>query len=247
MLLPAMGFLGGLTIGSFANACIYRMPLGISVVGGRSKCPTCSSTINFYDNIPVLSWLALGGKCRHCHERISPSYLLVELVFGVSFASAFWTIGLSYALWGVCIALFASLVGGLIDTQIRKIPNSITYPSAMAIVIIALMESLLRHSWTPLLGALVSMFAVFSSFVAINVASKGGMGLGDAKLAAVIAGALIPFGYRYVLWAMVAAFFGGSIYGIVQIKLHRASRKTAVPFGLFLALGLLISPIFHIL
>jgi leader peptidase (prepilin peptidase)/N-methyltransferase len=121
-------FFAGLAFGSFLNVCIHRLPLGRSVVTPRSACPTCKEPIAFYDNVPVLSWLILGGRCRQCKSKISPRYLLIELLTGVMFLACYWYFGLTLATLKFCT--FAFLLLGLIftDAETKLLPDKLTLP-----------------------------------------------------------------------------------------------------------------------
>ena len=121
-------FLFGLAFGSFLNVCIYRLPRGLSVVAPRSACPKCKQPIAFYDNLPVLSWLILGGRCRHCKTKITPRYLLIELLTGLLFLACYWYFGLTLATLKYCV--FGFLLLGLIftDAETKLLPDKMTLP-----------------------------------------------------------------------------------------------------------------------
>src|SRR5580700_7347281 len=119
-------FLFGLAFGSFLNVCIYRLPRGLSVVAPRSACPECKQPIAFYDNLPVLSWLILGGRCRHCKTKITPRYLMIELLTGLLFLACYWYFGLTLSTLKYCV--FAFLLLGLIftDAETKLLPDELT-------------------------------------------------------------------------------------------------------------------------
>ncbi|MEO5936448.1 MAG: prepilin peptidase, partial [Terriglobales bacterium] len=121
-------FIYGLAFGSFLNVCIYRLPRGLSVVRPASACPACGAKIKLYDNIPVLSWLLLRGKCRACRAPISPRYLIVELLTAFAFVLSFWLFGLSFL--AIKMSVFSFLLIGLIftDADLKLLPDALTIP-----------------------------------------------------------------------------------------------------------------------
>ena len=121
-------FAFGLTFGSFLNVCIYRLPLGLSVVRPGSACPRCKKPIAFYDNVPVLSWLILRGRCRNCQTAITPRYLLIELLTGILFAACYWHFGWTLSTLKYCVLSFLLL--GLIftDAETKLLPDKLTLP-----------------------------------------------------------------------------------------------------------------------
>src|SRR6202140_2746095 len=131
-------FLFGLAFGSFLNVCIYRLPLGLSVVTPRSACPKCKQSIAFYDNFPVLSWLILGGRCRHCKTKISPRYLMIEFLTGLLFLACYWYFGLTLSTLKYCV--FAFLLLGLIftDAETKLLPDKIALPGLALGVVFSL-------------------------------------------------------------------------------------------------------------
>ncbi len=224
------GFLGGAVAGSFLSVVAHRVPRGISIVAPRSQCATCGSQIAAYDNIPILSWLLLHGRCRHCGERISARYPLVELGTGLAFAAT------ALALHGdparlvlglVFVATLAAIT--LTDLELRLIPNKILLVSALAVLVLA---AALDPASLP--ARAIAAAAAGGLLFAVALAYPRGMGLGDAKLAAVMG---LYLG-RAVAPALLIALLAGSLFGLVLIARHgAAARKQAVPFGPFLALG----------
>ncbi|HET9407963.1 MAG TPA: prepilin peptidase [Candidatus Sulfotelmatobacter sp.] len=231
-------FLFGLTFGSFLNVCIYRLPLGLSVVAPRSGCPSCKQPIAFYDNIPVLSWLVLGGRCRHCREKISPRYLLVEVLTGALFVACYWHFGLSLATLKYCV--FAFLLLGLIftDAETKLLPNKLTLPGLALGLAFSLIVPVhdVASLFAPglisfpfsgdITGRLLSLSdsllgaAIGASFIygagAIYLRWRGteGMGLGDVKLMAMVGSFL---GMRLTILTIFAASLAGSIFGVATI------------------------------
>jgi leader peptidase (prepilin peptidase) / N-methyltransferase len=222
----AVAALGGLLVGSFLNVLIARLPEGESLVHPGSRCPHCGHPVRPYDNVPVLSWLWLRGRCRDCGQPISARYPLVEALTGVLCA-------LVVVAW-LGIALVLTLVPiTFIDLDRRIIPNRIVGPSAVvALVILALtdVDALPDH--------LIAAAAAGGFFLLAALAYPRGMGMGDVKLAALIG---LYLGSS-VAPALLAAMLSGTIVGgaIMARKGVAEGRKTAVPFGPFLALGALV-------
>jgi leader peptidase (prepilin peptidase)/N-methyltransferase len=227
----------GLLIGSFLNVVAYRLPRGESLSHPRSRCPGCDTPIAPYDNIPVLSWLLLRGRCRHCGTRISVQYPLVEATTAILFALV--VIAKDDALEiALGLLLVTALVPiTLIDLEHRLIPNRITLPAAVAAVIAAV---ILDVSFVP--EQLIAGAAAGGFFLLAALAYPRGMGMGDVKLA----GMLGLYLGRAVAPAIFAGLIAGVVVGAVVIarKGAREGRKTAVPFGPFLALGGLVGLFF---
>jgi len=231
-LLPAAAF--GLLIGSFLNVVAHRLPAHKSLSMPASHCPSCEVPIKPYDNIPVLSWLVLRGRCRSCSEPIAARYPLVEAGTALLFAAVVAVHHADTAALVLGLVLVAFLVPiALIDLDYRIIPNRITAPAA--IVAIALGIALDPGGEIERLIAGVAAGAVLAAPALLR---PGGMGLGDAKLVAVmglfLGAAVVP--------ALFVAFIVGTLVGIVIIarKGMVQGRKTAVPFGPFLALGAVV-------
>jgi leader peptidase (prepilin peptidase) / N-methyltransferase len=222
--------LAGLLIGSFLNVVAWRLPRGESLVHPGSACPACGTPIKPYDNVPVLSWLLLRGRCRRCDARISARYPLVELATAVLYVAV--VLGRDGALdIALGLLLVTALVPiTLIDLDLRIIPNAITLPASVAAVAAAL---ILDTGFVP--GQLVAAAAAGGFFLLAALLYPGGMGMGDVKLAAVLG---LYLG-RGVAPAVLIALVGGVLVGALVIARKGATegRKTAVPFGPFLALG----------
>ncbi|RJQ78573.1 MAG: prepilin peptidase [Desulfobacteraceae bacterium] len=238
LLLNLYIFLLGMCVGSFLNVCIYRLPAGRSIIQPASACTGCHTPIRWYDNIPVLSYIFLRGRCRTCHSAISPRYPIVELLTG-SFALAIWlrfgTHPPTAAVYFVFIA--ALLVITFIDIDHRIIPDVISLPAIPAGL--ALSFFLPPVSWLDsLLGIVVgggSLFIVAWGYHLLT--GKEGMGGGDIKLLAMI-GAFI--GWQGVLFTIMASSFTGTAVGLAVMLRARKDMKMAVPFGPFLAIGAIL-------
>ncbi len=224
----------GLVWGSFLNVVIYRLPLGLSLVKPPSSCPRCGTRIRPYDNIPVLSYLLLGGKCRHCRARISPVYPLVEALTAGSFVLAFFHHGRewSWPLVATCLFGSALIVLGFIDFFHQILPDEITLPG----LVLALAYSLVRKDLPflkALLGAAVGAgFLLLVYLVYKGVRKKEGLGMGDVTMMLFV-GAFV--GWQKTLLTLVLASFAGALAGVVLIAFRKKDLQHALPFGTFLA------------
>jgi len=230
-------FVFGLCIGSFMNVCIYRVPASKSIVYPGSMCPKCGNVIRFYDNIPVLSYLWLKGRCRNCNESISIRYPLVEIISGLFSLCAFLIFGLS--LEGIIYYIFIStlLVITFIDIDHQIIPDTISIPGIPAGFIASFVLPSLTYM-DSLLGILaggVSLFLV--AWIYELIKGKSGMGGGDIKLLAMI-GAFI--GWKGVLFTIFISSAVGTLTGIIIMLRTQKGLKLAVPFGPFLSIGAVI-------
>src|ERR671921_629478 len=219
----------GAVIGSFLNVVAHRVPLGESLVSPPSRCPECGTPVKPYDNVPVVSWLLLRGRCRNCGTRISPRYPLVELATAVAFAAVVAVRGFDDDLV-LELPLVAALIAlAAIDFDHRLLPNKIVYPLAAYGVIATLLVD--RDD---LVENLISGAGAFAFLLAAVIAYPRGMGMGDVKLA----GAMGLYLGLSVIPALLVAFLSGSLVGVAIIAREgAAARKKAVPFGVFLALG----------
>jgi leader peptidase (prepilin peptidase)/N-methyltransferase len=222
------GVFGGV-IGSFLNVVAHRVPLGESLVSPGSRCPHCETPVKPYDNVPVVSWLVLRGRCRSCGAPISPRYPLVELLTAIVFAAVVAVRGFDDDL--VLELPFVSLLIALaaIDLDHRVLPNKIVYPMAVYGVVATLLVDRGDLAENLIAGAGAFLFLVI-----VVIAYPRGMGMGDVKLA----GAMGLYLGQSVIPALLAAVLSGSLVGVFIIAREGAAgRKKAVPFGVFLALG----------
>jgi leader peptidase (prepilin peptidase) / N-methyltransferase len=226
----------GLLIGSFLNVVAYRLPRGESLLWPASHCPGCEQPIKPYDNVPVLSWLLLRGKCRGCGEQISPRYPAIELLTAVAFGAIVVLNGVDTDLiWELPFAAMLIAVAG-IDLEHRIIPNKVLLPSAVFAVATAIA---LRPDDLMELG--IAGAAAFMAFLLAALAYPAGMGMGDVKLAGVMG----LFLGTAVIPSLFIAFLSGTIVGVAVIAKHGADgRKKGVPFGPFLAFGGLVGLLF---
>ena len=226
--MTAIGVLGTL-VGSFLNVVVHRLPRGESVVHPRSRCPACGTQLAERDNVPVISWLVLRGRCRSCGVAISPRYPLVELATGLAFAAVVVIAGFDIDLVWQLPLVAALLAAAAIDLEHRIIPNKIVAP---LVVWGALTAFVLRLDELPELA--IAGGGAFLFLLLTALINPAGMGMGDVKLA----GAMGLYLGASMVPAMFVAFFSGSLVGIGIIAVKGgAGRKTGVPFGPFLALG----------
>jgi leader peptidase (prepilin peptidase)/N-methyltransferase len=232
----------GLLIGSFLTVVVHRVPERRSVVGGRSMCPGCGKVIAARDNIPVVSWILLHGRCRNCGARISPMYPLTELLTAGLFVGA----SLSFDdVWvAVTMALFLAVqvAVSIIDLQRRIIPNRIVYPSVVVFGVAMLVLDLTDRGPNVIHG-LIGLAAYGGALLVVALIAPRGMGLGDVKLAGLIGLVLGSIALSRVAVAAGAGILLGGLAGVVALIMGR-SRKTALPFGPFLAAGAAIAVFF---
>ena len=222
----------GAIIGSFLNVVVWRLPRGESLASPPSRCPSCGNRIAPYDNVPVVSWLLLRGRCRHCGARISPRYPLVELLTAAAFAGVVAIRGFDSGLVLELpfVACLIALAG--IDYDHKLLPNKIVYPMAAY----GLLATLLVDGDDLVENLIAGAGAFLFLFVAV-LAYPRGMGMGDVKLG----GAMGLYLGLAIVPALLAAFLSGTLVGLVIIAREgAAARKKAVPFGVFLALGGLV-------
>jgi leader peptidase (prepilin peptidase)/N-methyltransferase len=227
--------LGGLIVGSFLNVVAYRLPRGESLAHPPSHCPSCDQPIKPYDNIPVLSWLLLRGRCRNCKAAISPRYPLVELTTGVLWALVMWARWDDAPAIALGIVLVTILIPiAIIDYERRIIPNRITGPAAIVAILIGVL-----FDQDFVVEQLIAGAAAGGFFLLAALAYPRGMGMGDVKLAGVMGLYLGRAVGLAVLIGLVAGVIAGVL--IISSKGAKEGRKTAVPFGPFLALGGIIA------
>lgn len=249
MLLVFAGLLG-LAIGSFLNVVVYRVPAGRSLTPD-SACPKCGTAIRKRDNIPVLSWMMLRGKCRGCAQPISARYPLVEagtalafiLVtarFGPALVDATTTqdaVAGAIELVAFLVLTGVSIALALIDLDTKRLPNVIVVPSLLAGILLLGVAALVRGDLTALAGAAIGGAGLFVLYLALAVFSRGGMGMGDVKLAAVLGLYLGFLGWGNLLVGAFAAFVFGGVFGLALMLIRRAGRKSQIPFGPWMIAG----------
>ena len=224
----------GLFVGSFLNVCIYRLPLEQTVLWGRSHCPHCGRQIRAWENLPVISWIALGGRCAGCQTHISLRYPIIEIVTGLIFGGAAWLYGPTPLLVARLVFACARVVLFMIDLQHRILPNVITLPgTVLGLAFSAVLPPGLRDA---IIGAVVCSLLLFGMGELVSrVLRKEALGFGDVKMTAMM-GAFL--GWKLTLVALFLASFLGSLIGIGLVALTR-DRDYQIPLGSFLAIGAL--------
>ena len=231
-------FILGLIIGSFLNVCIFRIPLKQSIAFPSSHCFHCHHTLGGLDLIPLLSFIFLKGKCRYCGEKISIQYPMIELTNGVLYLLLFLKFGLSYSF--IFYALFSSLllVISMIDFKTGIIPNKLIIFGILLGSIYLMMNWIINRSFLIIKDGILGFLAGALMIFAIIVISRGGMGAGDMKLMGVIG---LFLGLKGVVLSLFLGILVGGIIGAVLLMTKIKDRKSAIPFGPFLALGTFVS------
>lgn len=250
MLEACLALLFGLLIGSFLNVCVYRLPQDLSVVRPRSYCPACSHPIAWYDNVPLVSYVVLGGRCRHCKASIAFRYPLVELMTGVLFFVFVWRLGPTLPAFKFCL-LSALLVGlTFADLEARILPDEFTLGGAAVGLILAWfvpVQDLLsairmrpNEHWSSIAeaalgGLLPAVLLWFGGWLYFKLRHREGLGLGDVKLVAMVG---IFLGLDGALGTLIAGSLVGSVVGYAYIRITRQDAATyELPFGTFLGLA----------
>ena len=231
----------GLLIGSFLTVVVDRVPRGASIVQPGSACGNCGLRLGVRDLVPVFSWLALRGKCRQCHTSIGVEPLVLEVSTSLLFGLMAWHFGWSWELFAYS-ALMAGLVAlTWIDLHTKRLPREITYTTAAIMVpllcVAALVRDEPRRVWMMALGAGIAL----ALMALIYVASRGGMGDGDVRLSPLLGAALGYINPGLAPVGLFFAFLSGAVVGVVVMLITHGDRRTAVPFGPFLALGTVVA------
>lgn len=236
----------GLVVGSFLNVVVARVPERRSLASPPSACPACGTPIKPYDNIPVFSWLLLRGRCRACGEPIAAQYPLVEAATGFLYAAIVWRFGPG---WDAAVAILLTSILiplAVIDRQIFKLPNPITYFGAASLLVLDTVAAAATGEWHRLLDAVVAavvlagFFWLFARLFEL-IRGKTAFGLGDVKLCVSIGLGLGWLGPRYVLVAFYLSLFLGLFLGIAITRAKHSGLQTKIPFGVFLAAGSILA------
>lgn len=246
VILYSIALIVGLAIGSFLNVCICRIPAGLSVVHPPSKCPSCRTPIRPIDNIPVLSFLLLRGKCRSCGAPISWRYPVIEAMTGIAFVLVYYKYGLSASALAAAFFVSVLIVVSFIDLDAERIPNKIILP-ALAMGALVALPGFFGFEVVPLVGSgplqpVIGFFAAGGSLLAIALIAslffkKDAMGGGDVKLAA-FAGLFLG---GYAMVALFLSFLIGAIAGAIVLIFGIRKRGETIPFGPFIALGSIVA------
>jgi leader peptidase (prepilin peptidase)/N-methyltransferase len=244
ILLTVLFTLLGVSVGSFLNVCIDRLPQKRSLFFPGSACDECRRKLSTKDMVPVVSYLWLRGKCRYCGAKIPLRVLMVEVLTGLLFFLAFWQFGLSaeFAITAFWCSIF--LVIMFIDWEQKLILNKITYPSAIIALVILSIDSIINEPIffpervyypTPaILSGVISAFVLLVIFLFIIIIRPGSMGMGDAKLVALIG---LITGFPLVIFGMLIGVLIGGLVAIILLSFRLKGRKDIIPYGTFLAIG----------
>jgi len=228
----------GLAWGSFLNVLIYRLPLGMSIIKPPSSCPRCRQRIKFYDNIPLISFLVLRGRCRYCRERISFTYPLVEFLIPSSFILLYAHHSLSFFFFASCLFSSALVVLAFIDYGHQVLPDEITLPGLALAVIYSFFRKDLNLTQA-LVGAVAGagfLLLIYAAYYLLR--KKEGLGMGDVTLMLMIGAYL---GWKQAFLTLIIASFAGAIVGAFFIIFRKKSFQYSLPFGTFLAPSAFVS------
>jgi leader peptidase (prepilin peptidase)/N-methyltransferase len=244
--IPTLVFIFGAVIGSFLNVCILRIPSGEAISRPPSRCPRCKNRIRFYDNVPLISYLLLLGRCRDCGGRISPRYFVVELLTAALFVALYYEFGLTLAFFTAVIFVGALIVVSFIDLDARIVPDVISLPGILVGLLFSVVGryfindpyELVPTPLSALLGVLIGGgFLWITAWAYHAFTGIEGMGGGDIKLLAMI-GAFL--GWPSIPVTLFLSCFTGSVIGIGVMIIKKVGRRYAMPFGPFLCLGALL-------
>lgn len=230
----------GLAVGSFLNVVIWRVPQGLSVVRPPSACPRCGGSIRARDNVPVLSWLVLRGRCRDCHEPINLRYPAVELATGLVFVGVVWRFLDEPTLAAVPAYWYVGAIGvalALIDVDTHRLPDAIVKPSYAVLAVLLCLATWASGEPDALLRACIGAGGLFLVYFLPTLVVPGSMGWGDVKLSGVLGAALAWLGWGTLAVGGFAAFLLGGAYAVVLLVSRRARRRSRLPFGPWMVLG----------
>ena len=252
VLMTILSVVLGLAVGSFLNVVVHRVPAKLSVVAPASACPSCGHAIRSRDNVPVVSWILLGGRCRDCGSAISVRYPLVELTTGLLFGAVTWWVAARGAVVAgettdlpttalVLVALLylmaISIALTCIDLETHTLPNRIVGPAYAVVVVLFTGASVTSGDWSALGRGAVGLAVLGLFYFVLAVAVPGGMGLGDVKLAGVLGFVLAYLGWGPLVVGAFAAFLLGGTFAIVLLLTGRAGRRSGIPFGPWMVAG----------
>jgi len=234
----------GLLIGSFVGVVVDRVPRKESIVSPPSHCVACEAPIRPYDNIPVISYVALRGRCRACHTRIPPRDALLELGTGILFVLLAWRLGSVWALPAYCVFAATAVAISAIDIEHMRIPSAVVYATAALGAPLLVLASAGTHDWSALESAAIGGAGAFATFFALFYAVPKGIGFGDVRFAGLCGGFLGWLGYREVVAGFLISFVVAGVPAALLLAMHKVKRQTKIPFGPFLAAGTVIAVLF---
>ena len=236
MFLNSFAFIFGAVVGSFLNVCIFRIPAKASIIKPLSQCPHCHHPVRFYDNIPLISYIVLRGKCRDCGGKISWRYPVVELITAILSLLLFLRFGLTFNLLIFFVFTAVLIVITFIDLDHQIIPDVLTLPGIPIFFLAAIF--LVKNPWKvpwqeALIGLLIGGGMLFTiAYIYQLITKREGMGGGDIKLLAMIGGFL---GWKSLIFILLVSSFSGAIVGIAAMVIQKKDMKYAIPFGPFLS------------
>jgi leader peptidase (prepilin peptidase)/N-methyltransferase len=231
----------GLLIGSFVNVVVHRLPRGESLVRPPSRCPDCSAPIRAWQNVPVLSWVALRGRCAGCDGRISIRYPLVELGTAALFVGVTARFGISWVLPAYLYLAAVAMALAVIDLDIQRLPNRIVLPSYLVGAALLAGAAALGGDWAPAARAVLAMSVLYGGYWLLASVYPEGMGFGDVKLAGLLGLYLGWLGWSSVWIGTLTGFLLGAVVGIGLVLTRRATGRTAIPFGPAMLAGALLA------
>ncbi|OGC77931.1 MAG: hypothetical protein A2145_04140 [candidate division Zixibacteria bacterium RBG_16_40_9] len=228
----------GLTWGSFLNVCIYRIPLKKNLILSRSVCPHCQNKISWYDNIPILSYLVLGGKCRFCKKKISIQYPVVELSSSLLLLLSYLKFDLTWQFFSSAVLISILILVFFIDFYHKIIPDVISLPGIVLGLVFSCFNPQFSFS-SSVIGFLSGGLSFYLlAFVGEAVFKKESMGGGDIKLAALL-GAFL--GWKNLILVILLASFLGALMGVLKLSLSKSKKDKTIPFGPFLAIASIVA------
>ncbi len=231
----------GLLYGSFANVVIHRVPLGQSVVRPRSACPSCATVLSAWENIPVVSWLALRGRCRTCAKPISPRYPLVEVATAALWGTVAWSVGLRPELPAMLVFVWVLLVLSVIDLATYRIPNAVLYPATALSGMLLVGAGVLSGDPGSLVTAGIGGALGFGVMALVWLAARGGLGYGDVRLSGYLGLHLGFLSVGHVPLGLFAGFATGGVVGLIMVTVGGRGRRHRLAFGPYLAIGALVA------
>ncbi|MCX5774231.1 MAG: prepilin peptidase [Fusobacteria bacterium] len=234
-------FIIGLLFGSFYNVCIYRISEGKSVVWPASHCPKCQAKLKPWENIPIVSFVFLRGKCGHCKSNISFQYPVIEFITGVMFLSVYFKYDFTFDFYKTVILLSIVLIAVVIDIKKMILPDRLTLGMIVVGLILSLFPSNMVDPWSSFMGAALFAFPFFLVYTFSEaIYGKEVFGFGDVKFAAGIGAFLGYIDFHMLYMYFLYTFILGAIYAIIAIKLGKKGRQTQIPFAPFMAVALVI-------
>jgi|APTNR8051073442_1049403.scaffolds.fasta_scaffold13357_3 leader peptidase (prepilin peptidase)/N-methyltransferase len=235
------GFIG-LAVGSFINVVVWRIPNNLSLIEPGSHCPKCKKPILYFDNIPVLSFFLLRGKCRNCSAKISVRYPIIEILNAAIWVASVKLIGLHVHTIGYVLFFSGLLALSVIDFDSKLLPKKIVYVSGSLLIVFLLFSSLIMGDYNRIRDSAICALAYFIFLFVIWFASNGkAMGFGDVRLSPFLGAAMGYYGFMVSYMGMLVSFFIGSFVGIAIAVITQKGRKMKIPFGPFLASGTVLA------